>query len=86
MKKLILTSGQVEEIEKSFEMIESFEQPENNNDELNLELIKHDFLYTTVGIHPTRCSMFENELEGEKTMNELKKQIKNEKCIAIGEV
>jgi TatD DNase family protein len=79
LKKILITAGQVEEIENALNLIEKYDD--------NVKDSKQNFLFTTVGIHPTRCSMFEHNDETQtKTMDDLKKHILNDRIVAIGEV
>ncbi|KAK4336730.1 hypothetical protein RND71_043631 [Anisodus tanguticus] len=74
LEKVIITSGCVEDVEKSIEIIK-------NNENFSL--------YTTVGCHPTRCTAFDEiNDEGETYLNKLEKLYteNKKKIVAIGEL
>ncbi|KAM9959719.1 hypothetical protein ACTFIR_000810 [Dictyostelium discoideum] len=82
MEKIIITSGRLSEVKESLELIKTYSEENNKNR-----------LFTTIGVHPTRCSQeLINTTNGD---DEIKKEYieellniyneNKEKIIAIGE-
>ncbi|EFA82111.1 deoxyribonuclease [Heterostelium album PN500] len=72
LEKIMITSGRIEEVKQSLSIIEQYDNKSNR-------------LFTTIGVHPTRCSEFiDREQEYIDTLLELYTQNKD-KIVAIGE-
>ncbi|KAK5584751.1 hypothetical protein RB653_006368 [Dictyostelium firmibasis] len=93
MEKIIITSGRLSEVKESLELIKIYDSDEKNNNSNNR-------LFTTIGVHPTRCSqeliINSNDSDGDSDkQNEIKQEYieellkfyndNKEKIIAIGE-
>ncbi|KAN0031315.1 hypothetical protein ACTA71_010404 [Dictyostelium dimigraforme] len=95
MEKIIITSGRLSEVKESLELIKTYCNQDNNNNNNNNNS-KNNRLFTTIGVHPTRCSqeLIRNK-ENENDNGEIKQEYieellklyneNKERIIAIGE-